>query len=287
MSGEGWVPFAAALGTALAAVLCLPALRASLRSWARGLHRSREHTRERELSESFIFVDPLTFARTVAALVLAAALCTWVATGSGLLAAAAGGAALLIPEWWARVLRRRRRRRLLAQLPDAIDLLAASLRSGLGLVAGIEQLAVHQPAPLGEEVALVVRRQRLGDPLEPALEAWRERIGGPEVAQFVAAVSVARELGGGLSEVLARVAATMRERQVIERKIEALTAQGKLQARIVGAMPLLLLLVMTRLQPGPMHLMFTTPPGWAALSLMAVLELGGAWLLARQVRIDV
>lgn len=287
MSGADWVPVVAALGAALAAILCLPALRALLRSWAMGLHRSSEQTREGQLSESFVFVDSRTFARCVAALVLACALGAWLASGSALLAAAAGGAALLVPEGWARAVRARRRRRLLAQLPDAIDLLAASLRSGLGLVAGVEQLAVHQPAPLGEEVALVVRRQRLGEPLEQALESWRGRIGGPEVSQFVAAISVARELGGGLSDVLARVAATMRERQVIERKIGALTAQGRLQARIVGAMPLLLLLVMTRLQPRPMHLMFTTPPGWAALSLVLVLELGGAWLLARQVRIDV
>ena len=287
MNSQAWLAIAVALGATLSVVLCLPMAHSAVRLWARGLHRSREQTREFELSDSFIFVDSLTFARVVAALVLATALASWLASGSGLVAAAAGCAALLLPAWWARVLRRRRRRRLLAQLPDAIDLLAASLRSGLGLAAAIGQLAVHQPAPLGEEIALVVRRQRLGDPLEPALEAWRERIGGPEVAQFVAAVSVARELGGGLAEVLGRVAATMRERQVIERKIDALTAQGKLQARIVGAMPLLLLLVMTRLQPGPMHLMFTTPPGWAALSLVFVLELGGAWLLARQVRIDV
>jgi len=277
----------AALCAALAAALLLPSIRVALRAWARQLLSSRERTREHELSESFVFVDSATFSKGVAMVVLASVLFAWLASGSGLLAAAGGGAALLLPAWLARSVRLRRRRRLLAQLPDALDLMAASLRSGLGLVAAIEQLAVHQPAPLGEEISLVVRRQRLGDPLELALEAWRERIGGPEVAQFVAAVSLARELGGGLSEVLARVAATLRERQVIERKIDALTAQGKLQARIVGAMPLLLLLVMTRLQPGPMHLMFTTPPGWAALSLMAVLEVSGAWLLARQVRIDV
>ena len=268
-------------------MLCLPLLRSALLHWARGLHRSREHTREHELSESFIFVDSTSFGRAVAAVVLLSAGTAWLLSGSGLLAAAAGCLVLLLPGWWARVVRRRRRRRLLAQLPDAIDLMAASLRSGLGLVAAIEQLAVHQPAPLGQEIALVVRRQRLGDPLETALEGWRVRIGGPEVAQFVAAVSLARELGGSLSEVLARVASTLRERQAIEHKIDALTAQGKLQARIVGAMPLLLLLAMVRLQPGPMHLMFTTPPGWAALALIAVLELGGAWLLARQVRIDV
>jgi tight adherence protein B len=112
-------------------------------------------------------------------------------------------------------------------------------------------------------------------------------VGGREVALFAAAVAVARELGGNLSDVLARLAATLREQQAIERKIIALTAQGKLQARIVGALPLVLLLVMNRMEPRPMHMLYTTPQGWAALALLALLETSGLWLLNRQARIDV
>jgi tight adherence protein B len=277
----------AAAGLALAALLLAWPLLGLLRQWARGLQRSREQTLESEFSEAFVFIESQVFAwATLAAVLLVAVLATWL-TGSGLAGGAAGLVALLLPAAFARAWRRRRRTRLLAQLPDALDLMAASLRSGLSLVPAIEHLATHQPQPLGQEFLLVVRRQRLGRPLEEALDALRERVGGREVALFAAAVAVARELGGNLSDVLARLAATLREQQAIERKIIALTAQGKLQARIVGALPLVLLLVMNRMEPRPMHMLYTTPQGWAALALLALLETSGLWLLNRQARIDV
>jgi tight adherence protein B len=199
----------------------------------------------------------------------------------------AGALALLLPALMARALRRQRRERLLAQLPDALDLLAASLRSGLGLVPAIQHLAAHQPPPLSQELALIIRQQRLGRSLDEALEVMRSRIGGSELALFTTAVAVAGELGGNLSEVLARLAHTLREKQGIERKILALTAQGRLQAKIIGLLPVALLLVMTQLQPRAMHLMFNTPQGWATLLVLAVLEITGLLLLRRLGAIDV
>ncbi len=85
----------------------------------------------------------------------------------------------------------------------------------------------------------------------------------------------------------ARLSQTLREKQVIEGKIAALTAQGRLQARIVGLLPLALLVVMTRMEPQAMRLMYTTPQGWAALLVLAVLEISGTLLLRRLVRIEV
>jgi tight adherence protein B len=277
----------AAAGIAIAALLLLGPMLSLVRGWARGLLQSRERTLEQEFSEAFVFIESRAFAWVTLAMVLVVAVLVTLLGGSGLLGCAAGLATLVMPAVLARAWRKRRRARLLAQLPDALDLMAASLRSGLSLVPAIEHLAVHQPRPLGQEFSLVVRRQRLGRPLEEALEALRERIGGREVALFTAAVAVARELGGNLSEVLARLAATLREQQAIERKIVALTAQGKLQARIVGALPLVLLLVMNRMEPRPMHLLYTTAQGWAALARLALLEVSGLWLLNRQARIDV
>ena len=133
----------------------------------------------------------------------------------------------------------------------------------------------------------MVRKQRLGSTLEEALEDMHRSIGGAEVALFVTAVVVVRQLGGNLSEILARLGQTLREKQAMERKIIALTAQGRLQARIVGLLPVVLLVVMTRMEPHAMRLMYTTPQGWVTLVVLAVLELVGALLLRRLVRIDV
>ena len=272
---------------AAAVMLATPWLLHTLRIWAERLHRSRRTTVEQRLAESFLFVDARRYAAVLIAGVVGVATVVTLLARNGLLGSAAGAATLLVPAAIADRLRARRHRRILYQLPDGLDLLAASLRSGLGLVPALQHLAVHQPPPLAQELALVVRKQRLGSTLEEALEDLRRSIGGAEVALFVTAVVVVRQLGGNLSEILARLGQTMREKQALERKITALTAQGRLQARIVGLLPAVLLVVMTRMEPHAMHLMYTTPQGWATLVVLAVLELVGALLLRRLVRIDV
>ena len=276
-----------ALAVALAVSLAAPGVVASVQYWARLLGAANDSTRERELPESFLFVDPRHYAVATLVLVLLVATVAYALSGSGIPASLAGAGALLLPTAVARWLRRRRRRQLLYQLPDAIDLLAASLRSGLGLTAAFAHLAQHQTGPLHQELGLLVRKQRLGATLEAALEDLHRRLGGAEVGLLITAVSVAGRLGGNLSDVLQRLSHTLREKQAIEGKIAALTAQGRMQARIVGALPLLLLVVMTRMEPQAMHLLYTTRAGWATLLVLAVLEVSGALLLRRLVRIDV
>ncbi len=273
----------------LAAAVCLatPGLLAALRRWALLLRESRRTTVEEELPDAFLFVDSRRYALLLAASVIAVSTAVTVATRNGVVGSAAGALALLLPAAATRRWRQRRRRLLLRQLPDCLELMAASLRSGLALLPAIQHLAHHQPAPIGQELSLVVRKHRMGAKLDEALEDFQQRIGGPEVALFITAVSVTRQLGGNLSEVLSRLSQTLREKHAIEGKIAALTAQGRLQARIVGLLPLALLLVMTRMEPQAMKLMYTTRQGWAALLVLAVLEFSGMLLLRRLVRIDV
>lgn len=276
-----------ALGLALAACLVLPGAVLGIRDWAHALRRSQQQALDSQWSDAFVFIEARRYAWLLALLVAGAALSVTLLSGNGLLGCAAGALALCLPAYAVRRLQRRRRLRSLEQLPDALDLLASSLRSGLALSPALAHLAEHQPAPLSQELALVVRRQRLGRSLDEALEIMHQRIGGAELALFATAVSVVRTVGGNLSEVLARLAQTLRERHAIERKVVALTAQARLQARIAGLLPLALLLVMLRLAPRAMHLMFSTKQGWAALLAIAVLEVAGSYWLLRQARIDV
>ena len=276
-----------AMLVAAAVMLATPWLLHTLQAGAQRLHRSRRATVEQRLAESFLFVDSRRYAAVLVAGVVSVATGVTLLAGNGLLGSAAGAATLLVPTIVARRLRARRHRRLLYQLPDGLDLLAASLRSGLGFLPALQHLAAHQRPPLAQELALVVRKQRLGSTLEEALEDMHRSIGSAEVALFVTAVVVVRQLGGNLSEILARLAQTLRDKQAMERKIAALTAQGRLQARIVGLLPVVLLVVMTRMEPHAMSLMYSTPQGWATLVVLVVLELVGALLLRRLVRIDV
>ena len=276
-----------AVAAAVAVCLATPGLLAAVRAWALRLRASRQATVEQDLPEVFLFVDSGHFALLLAGSVVAVSIVTTILARSGLIGSLAGALTRLVPAAGARWWRLRRRHALLHQLPDCLELLAASLRSGLALLPAIQHLARHQPPPIAQELTLVVRRQRLGASLDDALDDLQRRIGGSEAALFVTAIAVARQLGGNLSEVLARLSQTLREKQVIEGKIAALTAQGRLQARIVGLLPLVLLVVMTRMEPQAMRLMYTTAPGWAALLVLAVLEITGALLLRRLMRIDV
>jgi len=280
-------PILISLGLALTAGLLMPGAASALSSWASALHRSSLHILEQSLPDSFVFIEHRRYAVWLMVLVVGCALlATWL-SGSGLVGFVAGVLSLCVPALVARRVQRRRRQQLIAQLPDALDLLASSLRSGLALAPALAHLADHQPPPLSQELALLVRQQRLGRSLDESLAHLCARIGGAELALFATAVAVARVVGGSLSEILSRLAHTLRERHAIEDKLAALTAQARLQARIAGLLPLALLLVMTRLEPRAMHLMFTTDQGRASLLVLAVLELVGALWLRRQARIDV
>ncbi|MFT3904964.1 MAG: type II secretion system F family protein [Steroidobacteraceae bacterium] len=272
---------------ALSVVLLWPLIAGGVARWARSLQQSRATTLDRGFHDNFQFIEPRRFALVNLAIVLGAAGLALLVTRSGLLACGSGLAALAVPALWARRLRRRRQQRLRAQLPDALDLLAAGLQAGSGLLSALQQLATHQSAPLLDELQLLLRRQRLGVPLEQTIEQLRVRIPGSETDLLVMAIAVSRQLGGNLSLVLTRLAQTLRQKQAIERKIDALTAQGRLQARIVGLLPLVLMWVMLLMEPRAMHKMFETPAGLAVLGVLITLELSGFLLLRRVLRIDV
>ena len=101
------------------------------------------------------------------------------------------------------------------------------------------------------------------------------------------AIEVARLTGGNLTDVFEKIAATIRERMRIEGRVRALTAQGRLQGIVVGAMPLLLLMAMTMIDPKMMTAFFGSPSGIALLVLVLVLETAGALLIRKLIRIEV
>jgi tight adherence protein B len=96
-----------------------------------------------------------------------------------------------------------------------------------------------------------------------------------------------RDLGGNLAESLHRLAELLRGRLLMEARIDSLTAQGRLQGVVVGALPLLLLAVLYAMESDTMQVLHTTVQGWATLMVMVALELTGFLLIRRIVRIDV
>jgi tight adherence protein B len=278
---------AVSLWVALATALLVGA---SIDIGTRGLARYRQVFTESarfSLRDLFLFVEPQRlFLLHLGAVGLASASAGLI-TGSLLAAAGVAIASAWLPRLVLRVLRRRRLGALERQLPDALLILAGGMRAGASLTQAIQQLVAESRPPLSQEFDLLLREQRLGVALDEALEHLQRRVPLASVTLAASAMRIASETGGQLAETLERAAQTLRSQLAMEAKIRALTAQGKLQAVVVGALPVVLMAVLHRMEPQAMGLLFSTPVGWATLAVIALLEIAGLVVIRRIVDIDV
>jgi tight adherence protein B len=259
---------------------------AALRGYAGYRARFTEVTRA-SLEDAFLFIDPQRVFYANVAVLLVIPVLVWFATGVPVFAVLAAIAALVFPRVGYVVLRERRRRAITQQLPDALTMLASSLRAGTSLQVGLDLVIKETPAPLAQELSLVVREQRLGVTLEHALESMGRRLRLEDVDLLVAAITIAKDVGGNLSEILDRLAQTLRAKAIMEGKIRALTSQGKLQGIVVGLLPFFLGFVLTLMDPVAMEPMFSTWWGWSVIAVIVVMELIGAWMIRKIVTIDI
>ena len=123
--------------------------------------------------------------------------------------------------------------------------------------------------------------------VEDALNEFGERIPRQDVQMFVTAVVILKETGGNMAETFQTIVSTVRERQKVEKKIEAMTAQGNMQAIIVTLVPLLLLGVFLALDPNYVMPLFTRPLGWFCLALIVSLQIIGLVVMKKIVTIKV
>jgi len=174
-----------------------------------------------------------------------------------------------------------------AQLPDVLNLLSGSMRAGWGLLQAAGMVASEIGAPAGPEFERVVTEARLGLPLEEALGKMADRMGSEDFRWAVTAISIQREVGGNLAEVLDLVAETVRERADLGRQVKSLTAEGRLSAIILIALPFLEAMALWLLNPTYFSGVFTSALGvGAAISGAVLMLIGIVWLLM-VIRIEV
>jgi tight adherence protein B len=173
------------------------------------------------------------------------------------------------------------------QMVDAMTIMTNGIRSGLSVTQSMERVAANLPAPISQEFRLVLSEIQIGRSVEEALIDLGERIPRPDVQMFVTSVNILKETGGNMAETFQTIMYTVRERQKIEKKIEALTAQGIFQGVIVTLVPFALLIVLAIADPGYVRPLFTKPLGWFALFCMVGLQLIGGSMIRRIVKIKV
>jgi tight adherence protein B len=216
----------------------------------------------------------------------AIAVLVWMATKVLAIALVLGVAAAFLPMVYVRYKRSKRLLTFEEQFPEAIDLIARAMRAGHALTTGLGMVADEIPAPVGEEFRRLYDEQNFGMSLPEALRAMARRVPILDARFFVTAVLTQREAGGNLSEVLDNLAAVMRERFKLKRQVRVASAHGRLSAWILSFMPPVLAGILFTLSPGFMRVLWEDPWGVQLLLVAGTLQVVGAIIIARMVRIE-
>ena len=238
------------------------------------------------LERARIPVRPGEYAIIAASAAVVAAILAGGITTQPILGAAAAVATFIVAAMVPRVRIARRKKQIVRQLPDALSLIASSLSAGHTFLRSVQMMCEEADPPLAEEFARVVAETRLGDPLVDALARMADRLQIPDVAWVVQAIRIQQSVGGKLGELLHTLANFMRSREEVRREVDVLTAEGRISAYILGAMPLFLLVAMQVLSPGYSAPLFS---GWglAVLALTGCSVATGVVVILRMVKIEV
>ncbi|MFF1828836.1 type II secretion system F family protein [Paenarthrobacter sp. NPDC058040] len=179
----------------------------------------------------------------------------------------------------------KRRSKFDAQLTDTIQMLIGGLRVGHSIMRSLEAAAQEAQAPASEELNRIVNEVRVGKDPRQAIEDCAARMDSEDFRWIGQAIQINREVGGDLAEVLEQVAGTIRERGEIKAHVKALSAEGKMSAYILMALPVGVGLLLTIMNPKYMSIFVTNVWGIGMLIVSAILFVVGGFWMSRTVKI--
>jgi tight adherence protein B len=193
----------------------------------------------------------------------------------------------LLPWLYLSFKRSRRLKAFKYSLADTLQLMSSSLSAGLSLAQSVDTVVREGNDPIAGEFRRALVEARLGVEIEDALEAVAHRMQSKDFEWVVMAIRIQREVGGNLSELLNNVAGTIREREYLERQVQALSAEGRLSVWILGGLPPGFMLYLMVANPTYLEPLISTPIGYIALGTMAVLLVVGIFWMKKLVKVDV
>ena len=191
------------------------------------------------------------------------------------------------PVWFVRLIARRRLQQVEEQFPEAIDLIAVSLRAGHALATALLIVAEEMAPPLSKEFRQVYEEQSYGKPLPDVLKGFTERVPLLDVRIFVTAVLTQREVGGNLAEVLDNLAALIRERFKVKRQVRTVSAHGRITGWVLAFLAPTLAAILVLIAPEHMALMIQDPLGIQMIVGAMALQIIGVIAIRRIINIEV
>jgi tight adherence protein B len=210
------------------------------------------------------------------------------ASGGGLPAAAGGGfaGALGLPRWLLAYLKKKRHDKFLQHFPDAVDIIVRGIKAGLPLLDSMRVIVADAPEPIKSEFRAIIDTQSIGLPLGEACNKLYERIPLPEANFFGIVVAIQQKSGGNLSEALGNLSRVLRDRKKMKAKIQAMSMEAKASATIIGALPIVVMVLVYLTSPDYIELLWTHPMGRMMLVASATWMTIGVLVMRKMINFD-
>ena len=193
---------------------------------------------------------------------------------------------LAVPRWLVGYLRKRRFKKFIHEFPNAVDVVVRGIKAGLPLNDCMKIIANEAAEPVRGEFKIVNEEQTLGLSLPDAVARLPDRIPVPETSFFAIVIAIQAKAGGNLSEALGNLSRVLRERKKMKDKIIAMSAEAKASAIIIGALPLVVMVLVYLSSPGYIMLLFQEPIGNVILACSAIWAGIGVLVMRRMVNFD-
>lgn len=195
--------------------------------------------------------------------------------------------AALVPYFIIRHLEAKRRFRLEVQLVDGLSSMASGVRAGLNLVQSMQLLVQNQNGPIEQEFGQILREYEMGMDLNQAMRQASDRIGSQLYRLTFTAIEMHRLRGGDSGESMDRIAESIREIQRLEGKLDAITAQGRVQANMMAIMAVVIIVMMLIIFPEDTKMLFTEPQGRIILVFASGLIAAGYFWIKKIMQVDI
>ena len=241
---------------------------------------------QRQLLQADIYLAPNTYICIGILLSASGFLIGWLA-GSWISSLGLSLLLGMLPVMFLRWKRRRKTSKIERYMPDAMELLARSLRAGHTLPGTLDLVSQEIPAPLGTEMRITFEEQKLGLSMPQAFRRMGERVASQDLRYFVTAVIIQSETGGNLSEILENIGLIIRDRLQLKGKVKGLTAEGRFSALILSLLPFVTFLALFVMNRKYVMTLFNDPMG-PKLITGALISIGiGIFIMKRMVAIKV
>lgn len=192
-----------------------------------------------------------------------------------------------VPRFVLTKLIQRRQKKFLDEFADALESMMRLLKAGMPVGEAIAMVAREYGGPVGEEMMRVYNEQKIGIPLSEAVQKAAERMPLTEMQMFATGITIQQQTGSSLSEILQNLATVIRARYRLKRKVQALSAEAKASAGIIGALPVLVALGLYFINPEYIMLLFITKPGKMLLTGAVVWMAAGVFVMKQMINFKV